>query len=239
MLTTTVTSVAELSNDEILLVSGPSESGRLGALRCILAGVSMGATPGDVQLLLTDLRGDGYGDLAKVPHVLDSPISDRREALDSLNNMITEMNSRFDQMSGRGVRNISDLGPDSRRPRIVIAIDELLSLLRTDEAATQQSLIFSRGTRASCRCAHHPRHIDTACDARFRRSNVTEQIAFDTHLISGSSVPRSTLADGRLGPGEFLLEPMESTYPYRRRVVSVTPAEAAALSGHWRGQPGP
>ena len=227
---------AELSNDAILLVSGPHEPGRRSALRCILAGVSMGATPRDVQLLLTDFGGDGYGDLAKVPHVADAPIIDPREAVHLLTDQMTEVNTRLDEMARAGVRNINRLDPDSRPPRIVIVIDEVLSLLRTDEASTQQSLSFLAGRGRSAGV-----HTILATGAPlsmldFVASNVTEQIAFDASLISGSRVPSSALPDGRLGPGEFLWEPMEATYPHRRRLVSVTPDEAAALNAHWRRQ---
>ncbi len=171
-----------------------------------------------------------------MPHIADSPIGDPREALDSLDKMRAEVDSRLDAMSGRGVRNITALDAHSRPPHIVIVIDEVLSLLRTDEAAAKRALTFLAGRGRSAGVHTIVATAAPLSTLDFVASNVTEQVAFDTNLISGARVPHSTLPGGRLGPGEFLWEPMEATYPQRRRVVSVTADESAALGEHWRRQ---
>jgi DNA segregation ATPase FtsK/SpoIIIE, S-DNA-T family len=195
----------------------------------------MGASPRDVQLLSMDLRGDSYGDLADVPHAADPPITDPREALHGLSDVMTAVNTRLDTMGRAGVRNIAGVA-DDRPPRIVILIDELLPILRTDESATQRSLIFLAGRARSAGVHTILAASGPLSDLDFVASNVTEQIAFDTNLISRARVPSSMLPSGRLEPGEFLWEPMEATYPLRRRVVSVTQQETTALSEHWRKQ---
>ena len=98
--------VIEMSDDAVLLVSGPQRAEKIDLLRSLLAGVLMQQSPSQVRLLLIDTTGEAFIDFAGIPHLLAPILVDPREALEALRGVVAEVGRRYDQMAWSGVRSI-------------------------------------------------------------------------------------------------------------------------------------
>lgn len=230
----------DMFNDSLVLVSGALHSGKTALLRSILVGVLMRASPDRLRLLLIDTGGDSFEDLAGIPHLLAPRLVDPREALAALDGVVAEVGQRYAAMASSGVRSIDRLAESEQPPRILVVIDELLPLQRTDEAGLERTAVnlADRGRAAGV-------HSLIAASSRSGpvisaiSSNITEEMSFDTAFASGSRVPDSVLINGQLPRGDFLWEPIAATYPVRRHPIRVTANEVQLVADHWRrqGQP--
>ena len=227
---------ADLSDDAVLLVSGPPRTGKTTVVRSILAGVLMGASPEEARLAIVDTRGDEYLAFADAPHLLVPPVTDPQDGIVELTDIAGEIETRLDSLSREGARDIADLESQQRPARIVVVIDDLLPILRVDATSAIRLLIqlAGRGRPVGVHAI-----ISTAAPLSALSdiaSNVTEQVSFDGQLLSGEQASEAVLPGGRLDVGEFLWEPIQATYPIKRRTIPVSPLEIRRIVEHWLEQ---
>ncbi len=116
-----------------VLIAGTTGSGKTALARTLLASLAMHNRQSDVQLVLIDPKGRGFGPLAQLPHVLGSVVDSVDEAVEALTWIVSEMERR-DKMR-------------IRRPALVVAVDELADLLQVGGKPVEQLLtrIAQRG----------------------------------------------------------------------------------------------
>ena len=98
-----------------ILIAGTTGSGKTALARTLLTSLAMHNRQSEVQLVLIDPKGRGFGPLAQLPHVLGEVACDMPAAVEKLRWAVAEMERR-DQHK-------------LNRPLIVLAIDELADLL--------------------------------------------------------------------------------------------------------------
>lgn len=119
-----------------VLIAGTTGSGKTALARALLTSLAMHNRQTDLQLILIDPKGRGFGPLARLPHVLGDVASTPEAALDRLVWVVQEMERRDHE----GVS----------RPLLVVAVDELADLLQTGGAKAEAMLtrISQRGREA-------------------------------------------------------------------------------------------
>lgn len=119
-----------------VLVAGTTGSGKTALTRTLLTSLAMHNRQVEVQLVLIDPKGRGFGALARLPHVLGEVIVDVNAAIERLRWLVQEMERRDrNQIS---------------KPVLVVAVDELADLLQTGGSAVEAMLtrLSQRGREA-------------------------------------------------------------------------------------------
>ena len=97
-----------------VLIAGTTGSGKTVLMRSMVLSLAMNNQPRQLQMVLMDPKGHGFGPLSGLPHLLRPIVTNATEALVLLADLVREMERR------------DKIG--NPRPRIVVVIDELADL---------------------------------------------------------------------------------------------------------------
>jgi len=179
-----------------LLIAGTTGSGKTALARSLLTSLAMHNRQTQVQLVLIDPKGRGFGPLAQLPHVLGGVVADPAEAVARLRWVADEMERRDREQVNR--------------PLLVVAIDELADLLQTGGRAVEALLtrISQRGREAGVHlvaCTQKPTAalIGSAIKANFP-VRLVGAVASRDEARFASGIPDSG-AEKLEGKGDFLL----------------------------------
>lgn len=119
-----------------VLIAGTTGSGKTALARTLLTSLAMHNRQGEVQLVLIDPKGRGFGPLAGLPHVLGAIHTTPDAAIQRLRWLVQEMERR-----------------DKARistPVLAVAVDELADLLQVGGSAVEAMLtrLSQRGREA-------------------------------------------------------------------------------------------
>ena len=119
-----------------VLVAGTTGSGKTALAQAMAVSLAMHNRLGEVQLVLIDPKGTGFGPLAGLPHLLRPVVSQTHQAVFLLGELVEEM-----------VRRDRD---HIREPRVVVFIDEVADLLEQGGNAVARLLtrLTQRGRSA-------------------------------------------------------------------------------------------
>jgi len=119
-----------------VLVAGTTGSGKTALARTLLVSLAMYNRQSQVQLVLIDPKGRGFGPLAVLPHTLGSVANTSSAAVERLHWLVEEMERRDQQ--------------GASRPALIVAVDELADLLATGGAVVETLLtrLGQRGREA-------------------------------------------------------------------------------------------
>jgi len=119
-----------------VLVVGTTGSGKTALARSLLVSLAMHNRQSQVQLVLIDPKGRGFGPIARMPHTLGSVASTPEQAMERLRWLVGEMERR----DREGIS----------RPALVVGIDELADLLMTGGSQVEAMLtrLSQRGREA-------------------------------------------------------------------------------------------
>lgn len=179
-----------------VLIAGTTGSGKTALARTLLTSLAMHNRQGELQLILIDPKGRGFGPLAGLPHVLNGVQNTPEAALACLAWLVREMERR----DAEGVS----------APVLVVAVDELADLIQTGGKQVEESLtrIAQRGREAGIHlvaCTQKPTaaFIGGAMKANFPVRLVGAVAGADeARYASGIS---DSGADKLEGKGDFIL----------------------------------
>lgn len=119
-----------------VLIAGTTGSGKTALARTLLTSLAMHNRQGQLQLILIDPKGRGFGPLASLPHVLNGVQNTPERALAALTWLVGEMERRDAEAVSS--------------PVLVVAVDELADLLQTGGRQVEELLtrIAQRGREA-------------------------------------------------------------------------------------------
>ena len=119
-----------------ILIAGTTGSGKTALARTLLTSLAMHNRQSQVQLILMDPKGRGFGPLARLPHVLGDVVADPKSAVARLHWLVEEMERRDRSQVNR--------------PLLVVAVDELADLLQTGGVVVESLLtrLSQRGREA-------------------------------------------------------------------------------------------
>ncbi len=140
-----------------LLIAGTTGSGKSVGVNSLLVSILYRARPDEVKLILIDPKRLELGLYEDIPHLATPIIVDPKPAARALRWAVAEMERRYKELAGWGVRNIDGYNAErdrrntvkdfddkgerwTRMPYIVIIIDELADLMMTSGHEVEDSI---------------------------------------------------------------------------------------------------
>ncbi len=195
-----------------VLIAGTTGSGKTALARTLLVSLAMHNRQGDVQLVLVDPKGRGFGQLRRLPHVLGGIASHKDDIQSRLEWLVEEMEQRDNAAVSR--------------PALIVGIDELADLMLTGGKSAEAALtrLSQRGREAGIHlvaCTQKPTSslIGAALKANFP-VRLVGAVASKDEARYATGVADSG-AEKLEGKGDFLL---------------VTKGDAIRFQAAWLGQ---
>lgn len=210
--------MADLAKMPHLLVAGATGMGKSVGLNVIITSLLNKMTPDELKLVLIDPKQvelSVYEDIAKpyLAHLPDYPsiITEPSQAKDTLDSVISLMESRYDLLKDAGVRNIQDYNGLSNvkpLPYYVVIIDEYGDLiLSANDRSMEQSIcrIAQKARAVGIHMIISTQRPDTKIITGSIKANFPTRIAFRTTTGTDSRVVLDRMGAERLtGKGDML-----------------------------------
>jgi len=149
--------VTDLAKMPHLLIAGTTGAGKSVGVNALIVSILYRARPDEVKFILIDPKRLELGLYAGIPHLATPIITDPKVASRSLKWAVKEMEQRYKDLAGWGVRNIDGYNTEIMRrnlvqeyddkgephkplPYIVIIIDELADLMMTSGREVEESI---------------------------------------------------------------------------------------------------
>jgi S-DNA-T family DNA segregation ATPase FtsK/SpoIIIE len=230
-----------------LLIAGTTGSGKSGCINTLLTSVLLRATPDDVRMILIDPKRIELNYYESIPHLLTPVVSSPKEASAVLQNVVAEMERRYERLSLVRARNLPEANRSFRArgedplPYLLVVIDELADLMMVSPQAVEDAVIRlaqkSRAVGIHLVLATQRPSVDVITG--MIKANVPSRIAF---AVSSQTDSRVILdgagAESLLGQGDMLFKPLGTSRLQRVQGAFVTEEEIALVVEQCRSQRG-
>ncbi len=200
-----------------LLIAGTTGAGKSGCINAILSSILLRATPDDVRMILVDPKRVELNHYESIPHLLTPVVTNMKNASLVLQNVVREMESRYELMGAAKARNIIEWNKartgrgEDALPYILVVIDELADLMMVAPAEVEDAIIRlaqkSRAVGIHLVLATQSPRVDVITG--MIKANVPSRIAF---AVSSQTDSRVILdvngAEALLGQGDMLYKPL-------------------------------
>jgi S-DNA-T family DNA segregation ATPase FtsK/SpoIIIE len=219
--------VADLAKMPHLLIAGATGAGKSVGVNTLIVSILYKAKPDEVKLIMVDPKQVELGIYADIPHLATPIITDPKRAAISLKWAVSQMERRYKDLAGWGVRNIDGYNDEVRRrrsegilnddgealktlPYIVIIIDELADLMMVAGKEVEESITrlaqMARAVGIHLVLATQRPSVDVITG--LIKANFPSRISFRV----SSKVDSRTIVDGNgaeslLGKGDMLFLP--------------------------------
>jgi S-DNA-T family DNA segregation ATPase FtsK/SpoIIIE len=179
-----------------VLIAGTTGSGKTALAQAMALSLAMHNRLGEVQMIMIDPKGGGFGPLNGLPHLLRPVVRETHQAIFLLGEMVEEM-----------VRRDRD---GISEPRVVIFIDEVADLIEQGGNAVSRLLtrLTQRGRSAGIHLIACTQKPLAASIGSLTKSNfpvrLVGSVASPDDAKVAAGIP-STGAEKLLGRGDFLL----------------------------------
>ncbi len=227
------------------LIAGTTGSGKSGSVNAILSSILLHASPNEVRLVLVDPKRVELNHYERIPHLLTPVVTSPRLAANVLNNLIAEMESRYQIMEQARTRNLGELNQVRERegeaplPYILCVIDELADLMMVSPAEVEDAIIrLAQKARAvGIHLLLATQRPSTDIITGTIKVNIPSRIAF---AVSSQVDSRVILDQGGaetlLGQGDMLFRPAGTSKMQRIQGAFITEAEIAKITDFWSDQ---
>jgi DNA segregation ATPase FtsK/SpoIIIE, S-DNA-T family len=227
------------------LIAGTTGSGKSGSVNAILSSILLHASPNEVRMVLVDPKRVELNHYEKIPHLLTPVVTSPRLAANVLNNLIAEMESRYQIMEVARSRNLGELNRIRERdgeaplPYILCVIDELADLMMVSPAEVEDAIIrLAQKARAvGIHLLLATQRPSTDIITGTIKVNIPSRIAF---AVSSQVDSRVILDQGGaetlLGQGDMLFRPAGTSKMQRIQGAFITEAEIAKITEFWSDQ---
>src|SRR5688500_5970385 len=149
--------VSDLTKMPHLLIAGATGAGKSVGVNSLIVSILYKAKPDEVKFIMVDPKRLELGLYADIPHLSVPIITDPKRAANALKWAVAEMEKRYKDLAGYGVRNIDGYNTEMKRrnslemwddngephrvlPYIVIIIDEFADLMMVSGKDTEESI---------------------------------------------------------------------------------------------------
>lgn len=208
-----------------LLVAGTTGAGKSTFINAMLVSLLKRATPQEVKLLLIDPKMVELTPYNGAEHLLRPVITEVNDAIEALEWLVEEMESRYRVMKDNRARHIDDV---PGYPYIVCVVDELADLMMTSGKAVE-SLIVRLAQKARAAGIHlvlatQRPSVDVVTG--LIKTNVPSRLSFATSSAIDSRVILDEAgAEQLLGMGDALYKPVGARSAIRVQSAFVSDAE--------------
>ena len=233
--------VCEVNKMPHMLIAGTTGSGKSVCVNGIICSILMRAKPSEVKLMMVDPKVVELSVYNGVPHLLCPVVTDPKQANIRLQQMVQEMEDRYQTFSGSRTKNIEGYNeyvekynkehkddPKEKMPYIVIIIDELADLMMVAAKEVEDSILrITQKARAA------GMHLIVATQRPSRevitgiiKANIPSRIAFAVGSgIDSRTILDQTGAEKLLGKGDMLFMPIGMNSPIRIQGSFITDDE--------------
>ena len=214
-----------------LLVAGSTGSGKSVCINSIICSILMNYNPSDVKLVMVDPKKVELTNYNGTPHLLCPVVSDPKKASLMLQNVVREMEKRYDIFAEAGVKKISEYNEyiekeNKRHPEsplnkmyyMVVIIDELADLMLVASKEVEDSImrITQMARAAGIHLIVATQRPSTDVITGVVKANIPSRICF---AVASQIDSRTALdmagAEKLLGKGDMLYLPMGENTPMR------------------------
>ncbi|MDD5051301.1 MAG: DNA translocase FtsK 4TM domain-containing protein [Sulfuricurvum sp.] len=138
--------ITDLKKLPHLLIAGTTGSGKSVGINSMILSLLYKNSPDQLKLLMIDPKMLEFSIYNDIPHLLTPVITKPKEAISALNNMVYEMERRYQLMSETRTKNIENYNDKAKSekhdqlPYIVVIIDELADLMMTSGKDVEYSI---------------------------------------------------------------------------------------------------
>ncbi len=251
--------VADLAKMPHLLIAGATGAGKSVGVNTLVVSILYKAKPDEVKFIMVDPKRLELGLYADIPHLATPIITDPKRAAISLKWAVSEMEKRYKDLAGWGVRNIDGFNTEVKKrkangelddngepyktlPYIVIIIDELADLMMVSGKEVEESITrlaqMARAVGIHLVLATQRPSVDVITG--LIKANFPARISFRV----SSKIDSRTIIDGNgaeslLGKGDMLFLPPATSQIIRVHGAFVDEKEIAKIVEHIKAQGNP
>jgi len=214
--------VTDLKKLPHLLIAGTTGSGKSVGINAMILSLLYKNSPDQLRLMMIDPKMLEFSIYNDIPHLLTPVITKPKQAIISLNNMVNEMERRYELMAESRTKNIENYNEKIKReggehfPYIVVIIDELADLMMTSGKDVELSI---------ARLAQKSR----ACGIHLIIATQRPSVDVVTGLIKANLPSRISYRVGQKVDSKIILDQMGAESLLGRGDMLFTPPGAPAL----------
>jgi S-DNA-T family DNA segregation ATPase FtsK/SpoIIIE len=251
--------VADLAKMPHLLIAGATGAGKSVGVNTLIVSILYKAKPDEVKLIMVDPKQVELGIYADIPHLATPIITDPKRAAISLKWAVGQMERRYKDLAGWGVRNIdgyneqvkkrNDAGqfndngePWKKLPFIVIIIDELADLMMVAGKEVEESITrlaqMARAVGIHLVLATQRPSVDVITG--LIKANFPSRISFRvSSKVDSRTIIDANGAESLLGKGDMLFLPPGTSNLIRVHGAFVDEKEISKIVEHIKAQGNP
>jgi DNA segregation ATPase FtsK/SpoIIIE, S-DNA-T family len=248
--------VADLAKMPHLLIAGATGAGKSVGVNSLVVSILYKARPDQVKFIMVDPKRLELGLYADIPHLATPIITDPKRAAVSLKWAVTEMERRYKDLAGYGVRNIDGYNVEAERrnsiemwdengephrilPYIVIIIDELADLMMVSGKDVEDSITrlaqMARAVGIHLVLATQRPSVDVITG--LIKANFPARISFRvSSKVDSRTIIDANGAESLLGKGDMLFLPPASSQVLRVHGAYVDEKEIGRIVEHVKSQ---
>jgi S-DNA-T family DNA segregation ATPase FtsK/SpoIIIE len=214
--------ITDLKKLPHLLIAGTTGSGKSVGINAMILSLLYKNSPDQLRLLMIDPKMLEFSIYNDIPHLLTPVITKPKQAIVSLNNMVNEMERRYELMAESRTKNIENYNEKIKKdggehfPYIVVIIDELSDLMMTSGKDVEISI---------ARLAQKSR----ACGIHLIVATQRPSVDVVTGLIKANLPSRISYRVGQKIDSKIILDQMGAESLLGRGDMLFTPPGAPAL----------
>ncbi len=251
--------VADLAKMPHLLIAGATGAGKSVGVNSLIVSILYKARPDEVKFIMVDPKRLELGVYADIPHLATPIITDPKRAAISLKWAVAEMERRYKDLAGWGVRNIDGYNKEVVRrnkigerdeegnkfgklPYIVIIIDELADLMMVSGKEVEESITrlaqMARAVGIHLVLATQRPSVDVITG--LIKANFPSRISFRvSSKIDSRTIIDANGAERLLGRGDMLFLPPGTSHLIRVHGAYVDETEIHKIVEHIKSQGNP
>ncbi|HEX8845884.1 MAG TPA: DNA translocase FtsK 4TM domain-containing protein [Pyrinomonadaceae bacterium] len=249
--------VADLAKMPHLLIAGTTGAGKSVGVNSLIVSILYKATPEEVKFILIDPKRLELGLYEDIPQLLTPIITDPKRAAISLKWAVSEMERRYKELAGWGVRNIDGYNTEVLRrnlvkdydemtnepwkplPYIVIIIDELADLMMVSGHEVEESITrlaqMARAVGIHLVLATQRPSVDVITG--LIKANFPSRISFRvSSKVDSRTIIDANGAEQLLGRGDMLFLPPGTSRLIRVHGAYVDETEINRVVSHIKSQ---
>ncbi len=251
--------VTDLATMPHLLIAGSTGAGKSVGVNTLVVSILYKAKPDEVKFIMIDPKRLELGLYADIPHLATPIITDTKRAAISLKWAVSEMERRYKELAGWGVRSIDGYNSEAKRrneneqfddngdphrvlPYIVIIIDELADLMMASGKEVEESITrlaqMARAVGIHLVLATQRPSVDVITG--LIKANFPARISFRVSTkVDSRTIIDANGAEQLLGKGDMLFLPPASSQIVRIHGAFVDEKEINRIVKHVKAQGNP
>lgn len=216
-----------------ILIAGATGSGKSVLLNSMIVSMLYSCTPATMQFVMIDPKKVELSKYEGLPHLVCPIIKNHADAVQALENVCAEMDSRYSRMAAQGFKKASEMG----LPSLVVVIDELADLMLTSKYECEQSIIriAQLGRAAGIHLIIATQRPTVNVITGLIKSNIPCKIALQTSSIRDSiTILDHKGAESLTGKGDALLKLPDRVEEIRFQSAYINDADIEKVVHYWR-----